>query len=304
MKNKFYRGGDISVELSHVDKVFWPEEHITKGDIIEYYDKIYPYIIPYLKDRPESLRRNPNGILDRGFFQKNVKEIVPDWAKTIVLYSESAAKDIEYFICNDKASLLYLVNLGCIELNPWNSRISTIDNPDYCILDLDPSEKNTFDDIVKVALAVRRIADVAGIPSFCKTSGATGIHIYIPLGAMYTYEECRAFALLLAKTVVKELPELTTIERSLKKRPPDKIYIDYLQNKKGQTLASAYSVRPRPHATVSTPLEWNEVKTGLRPEQFTIKNIFKRLDKNGDLFAGVLDKGIDLKRALQSLETT
>ena len=300
--NRVFTVGDIKLELSHLDKVFWPEEHITKGDILEYYDKIYSYIIPYLKDRPESLRRNPNGLLDEGFFQKDVREIAPDWAKTITLYSESVGKDIDYFVCDDKASLLYLVNLGCIELNPWNSRIATIDNPDYCILDLDPGEKNTFDDIIEVALAIRQTADAVRIPSFCKTSGARGLHIYIPLGAMYSYEECRGFALLIAKIMVKELPQLTTIERSLHKRPANKIYIDYLQNKKGQTLASAYSVRPRAHATVSAPLEWKEVKKGLRPAQFTIQSIFKRLDKKGDLFAGVLEKGIDMKMALQSLE--
>ncbi len=300
--DRVFAAGDIELELSHLDKVFWPEEHITKGDIIEYYDRIYPYIIPYLKDRPESLRRNPNGILDRGFFQKNVKEIAPGWAKTITLYSESAAKDIEYFICNDKASLLYLVNLGCIELNPWNSRITAIDNPDYCILDLDPGEKNTFDEIIEVALAIRRTTDIAGIPSFCKTSGARGIHVYIPLGAVYSYEECRAFALLLAKMVVKALPELATLERSLAKRPPNKIYIDYLQNKKGQTLAAAYSVRPRAHATVSTPLDWDEVKPGLRPEQFTIRSIFERLEKTRDPFVGVLGKGINMKTAMQLLK--
>lgn len=302
VKNKVLKAGDVSIELSHLDKVFWPEEQITKGDVIDYYDKIYSHIIPYLKDRPESLRRNPNGIADTGFFQKDVKEIAPGWAKTVTLYSESAGKDIEYFLCNDKLSLLYLVNLGCIELNPWDSRISAIDNPDYCILDLDPGEGNSFDEIIEVALAIRRITTTAGIPSYPKTSGARGIHVYIPLGARYSYEECRAFALLLAKMVVKDLPQLTTIERSLLKRPPDKIYIDYLQNKKGQTLASAYSVRPRAHATVSTPLEWKEVKTGLRPQQFTIKSIFTRLEKLGDPFAGVLGKGIDMKKAIQRLE--
>lgn len=302
--NRVFALGDIQLELSHLDKVFWPEEQITKGDLIDYYDRIYPYIIPYLKDRPESLRRNPNGILDRGFFQKNVKEIAPGWARTITLYSDSAAKDIEYFLCDDKASLLYLVNLGCIELNPWNSRITAIDNPDYCILDLDPGEKNTFDDIIEVALAIRRTTANAGIPSFCKTSGARGIHVYIPLGAKYSYEACRAFALLIAKMVVKDLPQLATLERTLAQRPANKIYIDYLQNKKGQTLAAAYSVRPRAYATVSTPLEWDEVKPGLRAEQFTIQSIFGRLEKVGDPFAGVLGKGINMKTATQSLGRT
>jgi bifunctional non-homologous end joining protein LigD len=186
MKNKIFEAGDVTLELSHVDKIFWPEEHITKGDIIDYYDRIYPHIIPYLKDRPESLRRNPNGIADPGFFQKDVKEIAPDWAKTVTLYPESAGREIEYFLCNDKVSLLYLINLGCIELNPWDSRVATIDNPDYCILDLDPGEGNSFDEIIEVALAIRRIAEMAGVPCYPKTSGARGIHIYIPLGARYS----------------------------------------------------------------------------------------------------------------------
>jgi bifunctional non-homologous end joining protein LigD len=297
IETKIINFGKVSMELTHLNKLFWPAEHITKSDLIEYYLKIYPYIIPYLKDRPQSLRRNPNGISDDGFFQKDTKNIAPDWAKTIELYSESAKKEIHYFLCNDKASLLFLVNIGCIELNPWNSCIQTIDFPDYCILDLDPGNKNTFDEVIEVAQAIRQITYKAGIASYCKTSGATGMHIYFPLGAKYSYEECRAFALLMANVIVKKLPRLTTTERSLSKRSDNKIYIDYLQNKKGQTLASVYSVRPKPHACVSTALEWDEVKTGIRPEQFTINNVLVRLEKKGDLFKPVLGKGIDLKKA-------
>lgn len=302
VENKMINVGKISMELTHLNKVFWPEEHITKSDLIDYYLKIYPYIIPYLKDRPQSLRRNPNGISDDGFFQKDTKDIAPDWAKTIDLYSESAKKNIHYFLCNDEASLLFLVNLGCIELNPWNSRIQTLDNPDYCILDLDPGNKNTFDDVVEVAHFIGEMADKAGITSCCKTSGATGIHVYIPLGRKYNYEECRSFALQMANIIVKKLPRLATIERSLSKRPENKIYIDYLQNKKGQTLASVYSVRPKPHACVSMALKWEEVKKGIRPGQFTINNVLERLEKKGDVFKSVLGKGIDMRKASKNLE--
>lgn len=299
-KTVSFRG--IKVELSNLNKIFWPDENLTKGHLINYYNSIYKYIIPYLKNRPESLKRNPNGIADEGFFQKDAKEIAPDWADTITLYSESAEKDIEYFICNHKAALLFLANLGCIELNPWNSTIQKLDYPDYMILDIDPSSKNTFDDVITVALICKDILTHIQANSYCKTTGSSGVHIYVPLGKKYTYDECRMFAELLAQKVVQQAPELCTIERSLSKRSANKVYIDYLQNKKGQTLACVYSARPRKGATVSMPLHWKEVKKGLHPSQFTIVNVPKLLEKRGDIFRPVLQKGISLQSCLKRLE--
>lgn len=286
--------------ITNRQKVYWPKEKITKGDLIDYYNSIHKYILPYLKNRPQSLRRNPNGIKDDGFFQKDAGESIPKWIKTKAIEAESAHKTIDYILCNDLATLLYLNNLGCIELNPWNSRITKQDFPDYMVLDLDPSEENTFDQVIETAQVVHEILQKAGAPSYCKTSGASGLHIYIPLHALYNYEEIRAFAEIIARLTEEKLPKTTTVERALNKRN-GKLYLDYLQNKKGQTLASVYSVRPKPGATVSTPLLWKEVKPGLHPSQFHLFNIQERLQKHGDLFEGVLKEKINLNKCLKNL---
>lgn len=286
--------------LTNQDKIYWPDEKITKGDVIHYYNTISRYILPYMKNRPQSLKRNPNGIKDDGFFHKDAGHEAPEWVDTISIASESAHKNIEYILCNNKATLLYLNNLGCIEFNPWNSRISNPDYPDYLVMDLDPSDKNTFEQIIDTALAVKDILDEADAVGFCKTSGATGLHIYIPLKGQYTYADTRSFAEIIARKTQEKLPQTTTVERALNKRK-GRIYLDYLQNKKGQTLASVYSIRPRPGATVSTPLQWKEVKRGLHPSQFTIHNIENRLNKKGDLFSGVLREKVNLKKCLKNL---
>lgn len=293
--------GTKKVSFTNTDKIFWPDEGYTKGDVIDYYNRMYQYIMPYLKGRPESLKRNPNGINGQAFFQKDAGEHAPEWVDTFKVWSESNDKQIDYIVCNNKPTLLYLANLGCIELNPWNSRTVKPDNPDYCILDLDPSDNNTFDQVIETALAVKEVLDKAGVASYCKTSGATGLHVYIPLGAKYDYEQCRQFAQLVAQMTNELVPDFTTLERSLSKRRKDQLYIDYLQNKKGQTLAAAYSIRPKPGATVSTPLDWKEVKIGLDPHAFNINTIQQRVEKKGDLWAPVLKKGIDMMKALKQL---
>ncbi|WP_228450770.1 DNA ligase D [Chryseolinea soli] len=288
------------LRLTHQGKVYWPKRGITKGDVIAYYETIYPYIIPYLKDRPESLKRNPNGIENKGFFHKDAGQAAPSWVKHIPLYSESSKKEVDYILCNDKATLLYLNNLGCIEINPWNSRVKNLDKPDYLVLDIDPSEKNTFDEVIEAALAIKEVLDKAGANGYCKTSGASGLHIYVPLHAQYDYDHARDFAEIVARLAGEKLPRITTLERSLSKRK-NRIYLDYLQNSKGQTLASAYSLRPVEDATVSTPLTWKEVKPGLHPSQFTITTLAKRLTKTGDLFAGVLKEKTNLNACLKKL---
>jgi bifunctional non-homologous end joining protein LigD len=291
------------VELTHLDKAYWPDEHITKGDLIDYYNAVYKYIIPYLRNRPQSMKRTPNGITGQSFFQKDVKEIAPNWAKTITLPADNNEKEIEYLLCNDRDTLLYMVNLGCIEINPWNSTTNHLDNPDYVVIDLDPSEKNSFMDVITTANVIKEIMDRAGATSYCKTSGSTGLHIYIPLGAKYTYDESRLFAELIANLAVQQIPEIATVERPLSKRH-DKLYIDFLQNKKGQTLAAPYSARPKPGATVSMPLEWGEVKPGLQIADFTIKNALQRIEQKGDLFKPVLGKGINLQACLKKIENS
>lgn len=285
--------------LTHLDKIFWPREKYTKGDVIAYYDKIAPYILPYLKDRPESLNRHPNGIAGKSFFQKDVDHMPPSWVKTAKIYSESNKDYINYLVCQDKETLLYMANLGCIEINPWFSRLKHLDKPDYAVLDLDPEDIG-FDKVVEVALVAHKILDGLKIPNYCKTSGAAGLHIYVPLGAKYTYDQAKEFIHLIGLLVNKKLPNITSLERSPKKRQK-KIYLDYLQNRKGQTLAVPYSIRPKPGATVATPLAWNEVKKGLSPSQFTIKTIFPRIKKKSDIFKPVLGKGINLKKVLAKL---
>ena len=294
--------GGKKMEFSHLDKVYFPDDGYTKGDVIDYYNTVYPHIIKYMKDRPESLLRMPNGLADKGFFHKDAGLNAPAWVKHTALYSESAEKDINYIICNDKPTLLYLANLGCIEMNPWNSRLKSLDKPDYLVMDLDPSEHNTFEQVIETANVIKAILDKAGAVSFPKTSGATGIHIYVPLGAKYTYDQGKEFAHMVAMLANDQLPEFTSLERSLSKRGKDRIYIDFLQNRKGQTLSCAYSLRPKPGATVSTPLDWKEVKKGLHPSDFNIKNIMARIEKKGDLFGGVLLKGIDMMRCIKKLQ--
>lgn len=293
--------GTTKVAFTNLEKVYWPDEGYTKGDVIDYYNTVYRHIIKYMKDRPESLFRTPNGIKEGGFFQKDAGLAAPDWVKFEPLYSESANKDVNYIICNDKPTLLYLANLGCIEMNPWNSRLKNLDNPDYLVMDIDPSDNNTYDQVIETANVIKQILDKAGAASFPKTSGATGLHVYVPLGAKYPYEQAKEFAHMIAMLTQEQLPGFTTLERSLSKRGKDRIYIDYLQNRKGQTLSCAYSLRPKPGATVSTPLEWKEVKKGLQPTDFTFKNIMKRIEKKGDLFSGVLLKGIDMLKCIKKL---
>jgi bifunctional non-homologous end joining protein LigD len=300
-ENDFYlKLGEISLHLTNQNKLFFPEDGITKGDIVTYYDTISTFILPYLKGRPESMNRFPNGITGASFYQKDVdREKIPSWLTTEKIYSESNDKYIDYLLCNNKATLLYMANLGCIELNPWNSTIKQMDRPDWVVIDLDPS-KNDFKEVVKTALTVKEIMDELETECYCKTSGATGLHIYIPLGAQYHYDSVKLFAELIANEVVKRLPETTSVTRTLGNRG-NKIYIDFLQNRQGQTLAAAYSVRPRPGATVSTPLEWGEVNEKLLPLQFTIKNMPKRLDQKGDLWKPVLGKGANLEMILKKI---
>lgn len=267
------------VNITNPDKIYWKKEGITKGEMIDYYNAVYKYIIPYQKDRPQSLNRFPNGIDGSSFYHKDAGENAPDFVDTYPVWSESAKKTVDYIVCNNKPSLLYIANLGCIELNPWNSRTASPDKPDYLVMDLDPSVKNSFDEVVDCALVIKEIFDSIKVKSYCKTSGSTGLHVYVPLQAKYDYAHARNFAELIAHHVLEQLPDTTTMERSLSKRKKSHIYVDYLQNKQGATLSSAYSLRPKPNAPVSTPLDWNEVKHGLDPRDYNIKNTMARLGK-------------------------
>lgn len=293
--------GKTTLHLTNQNKIYFPDDGITKGDIIQYYNEIADLILPYLKNRPQSMNRFPNGINAPGFYQKDVDvDKIPSWLKTEKIYSESNDKYLDYLICNDKQTLLYMANLGCIEINPWNSTIKKVENPDWLVIDIDP-DKDNFQEVVQTALTVKNVMDELESECFCKTSGASGLHVYIPLGAKYNYDQAKILAELLAIEIQQCLPEITSLERSIKKRN-HKIYVDYLQNRRGQTLAAPYSVRPKPGATVSVPLEWNEVNEKLHPSQFTIKNVLQRFEKKGDLWSPVLGKGINIKTILKQLE--
>lgn len=293
--------GKYSVTISNRKKIYWPDEGFTKGDLIDYYDKISDIILPYLKCRPLSLKRNPNGIKDKGFYHKDAGENAPSFVDVFPIRSESNNKIIDYIVCNNKATLFYVVNLGCIEINPWNSTTKRIGHPTWMVIDIDPSDKNTFAEVVDTALATKMILDKAGIKCYCKTSGASGLHVYVPFNNKYDYVTVKDFAHIIASLVQEQLPRSTTLERSLSKRGP-RIYIDWLQNRTGQTLASVYSLRPVPHATVSTPLAWKEVDHKLSPAQFTMQNIFQRIKKKGDLFIPVLKEMNSIEKALKKLK--
>ncbi|HET8885776.1 MAG TPA: DNA ligase D, partial [Salinimicrobium sp.] len=290
----------ISVPISNLEKVYWPDSGYTKYDLIDYYLQISETILPYMIDRPQNLHRHPNGVKSEGFYQKDSGGILPHWIETQPIYSESNKANIEYMLCQKQATLIYMANLGCIELNPWNSRIQNLEYPDYTVIDIDPTDKNTFEEVIEVAQAAKVVLDKAKIKGFCKTSGSSGLHIYIPMGAKYTYDEVRDFTKILCYFIKEQLPELTSMERVVNKRK-GKIYLDFLQNRKAQTLAAAYCARPKPGATVSAPLDWKEVKSGLDMHDFTIKTMPERIKEKKDLFKGVLGKGIDMQKALEKL---
>lgn len=288
------------LKFTNLSKVYWPDDGITKRDMFNYYHRITPYILPYLKDRPMSLHRFPNGIKGPSFYQKDVKGKAPEWVSKTFPYVTNEGEKKEYLVGDDEATLLWMASLGCIEMNPWFSRVESPDNPDYCVIDLDP-DKNTFEQVIDAAQEVRKILDALDVPSYPKTSGSTGIHIYIPLGAKYDYDQSQLFAKIIANLVHERLPDFTSLERKVKSRK-GKMYLDFLQNRPGATIAGPYSLRPKPGATVSMPLAWDEVKSGLKMHDFTIHNAIDRLKETGDLFRGVLGKGIDLKKVIKKAQ--
>lgn len=282
------------LKFTNLSKVYWPKEKITKRDMLNYYYQVAPYILPYLKDRPQSMNRHPNGINGESFYFKDVTGTAPEWAELFKYKSPADGRLRHYLVAKDEASLLYMASLGCIEMNPWHSRVKTEDYPDWCIIDLDPA-KNTFNQVIEAAQVTNDVLKSMGVEGYPKTSGSTGIHIYIPLGAKYTYEQSKEFARVVVKLVHQELPKFTSIERIVKARG-GKMYLDFLQNRTQATVSAPYSLRPKPGATVSMPLHWDEVKKGLKMSDFTIFNALERIKSEGDIFKPVLGKGINLKK--------
>jgi bifunctional non-homologous end joining protein LigD len=289
------------VRFTNLSKIFWPDEGYTKRDMINYYYQVAPFMLPYLKDRPQTLNRHPNGINGKSFYQKDVKGKAPEWIETYPYYSYADQREKEFLVCTDEASLLYIASLGCIEINPWSSRRESPDNPDWCIIDLDP-DKNTFEQVIEAARISHQVLEAIGVPSYCKTSGSTGLHIYIPLGARYTYEDSKEFGRTLMRIVHNEIPGFTSIERKTNDRKGC-IYLDFLQNRPQATVAAPYSLRPKPFAPVSMPLHWEEVKKGLQIKNFNLRNAVARLKEQGDIFKNVLGKGIDLEKAIKKMQS-
>jgi bifunctional non-homologous end joining protein LigD len=297
------RVGRAVVPLTSLERVYWPGEKITKGDLVRYYYEVADYILPYLKDRPLIMKRYPSGIKGLSFHQHDVNE-VPDFVRTVTLpVEDGGGHDVDYVVGDNLPTLLYMANLGAIERHPWHSRTRNLDRPDWFVFDLDPGEGVKFTTICEVALTTRRVLDSLGLASYPKTSGSRGIHIYVPVKAVHGYEEIAEFAARVAGLVADEHPGEATIERSKKKRGRGTIYVDHMQNARGKSVAAPYSVRPKPGAPVSAPLTWREVESKkITPQDFTIKNVLARVGRRGDLFAEVLTNKQTLGDARGRLE--
>lgn len=289
------------LRLSNLNKIYFPESGYTKRNLLAYYYRMANYILPFLRDRALVLRRYPDGIKGQAFFQKDLREGVPEWFVTVPLASEEKGKDIHYATANDRESLLFLTGLGCIDHNPWSSRLDDLDHPDYFFFDLDPSDGTDFSVVVTIARALEEELRELCLVSFLKTSGATGIHLYIPVEPVYTYEQLRTFAEIVARTVATKHPHLVTNERSVARRPAGRVLIDVQQNAHGRPLAAPYAVRAFPKAPVSAPVLARELRPRLRPEAFNIKTIFARIKEKGDLWGDFWKHRQRLERAIELL---
>jgi bifunctional non-homologous end joining protein LigD len=281
-------------------KVFWPAEGYTKADLIEYYERIAPFMLPYLRDRPLVLTRFPDGIAGKSFYQKDAPEFAPTWVRTERVYSRDTERDIAYLVVDDVEMLRYVANSAAIPIHCWASRVPSLERPDWLVLDLDPKGA-PFTDVVRVALALRGILEGLELPSYVKTSGATGLHILLPLGARYTYEQARTFARLLAVLGVEAEPEISTVARPLRARG-GKVYIDFGQNGHGQTIVAPFSLRPLPGAPASCPLEWREVTPRLDPAHFNLKTIVAHFERIADPLLPVLGDGLDMAAAIERVQ--
>jgi bifunctional non-homologous end joining protein LigD len=289
-----------TVTISNPNKVFWPEEKYTKGDLIAYYKAISRWILPYLRNRPLVLTRFPDGIDGKSFYQKDAPEFAPNWIRTIPIWSNDTQRDIRYFVCDDEESLIYIANLGAIPLHIWASRVGSLEQPDWCVIDLDPKEA-PFSDVIRCAQVLHRICESVGLPNYVKTTGKTGLHIMVPLGRQMTYAQSRTLGELLARLVIRELGGIATITRHVTRRG-DKVYLDYLQNRHGQLIVAPFIVRPLAGATVSMPLVWDEVDSSLDPRAFTIKTALDHMETLGtDPMLPVLEQAPDLATVLAKL---
>ena len=293
--------GGHSLKFTNLDKVFYPRDGYTKRDVINYYHDVAPFLVPHLKGRPLSLKRYPNGIESEYFFQKDAATSFAPWLRTEKIVAEEDAPAKRFVICDDEATLLYLANLGCIDQNPWFSRVGTLDCPDFVVLDLDPYQCG-FDLIVAAAQLVRKKLEELGLEGYPKTTGGDGMHVYVPIEPVYTYEQVRTFAEIVARLVIAERPELFTTPRAVAQRDKGRVYFDYLQISWGKTISAPYVLRAHDRAPVATPLRWNEVRPGLSPSDFTLANVRARFQQLGDIFAPVLSNLQRLEPSMARLE--
>ena len=294
--------GKRELRLSNLDKPFWPEEGITKGDLLAYYRDIADVLVPHLRGRPFTMKRHPDGWHGKHFFQKQAPSHMPEWIERSsqpASTREGETKVIDYAVVNDELALLWVVNMGCIDLHAWSSRLDRPERPDWVMFDLDPAEGATFEEVIEVAQLVKQTLDLLELESFPKTSGSRGIHVLVPIARRHTFGQAREFASIVAGALARAHPGLVTTEWARKKRKG--ILVDANQNRHGATNASVYSVRPRAGAWVSTPLRWDEVAAGLDPGAFTMEAVLDRVARDGDLFAGVLGGGQSLTKALNAL---
>ena len=289
---------------SNLNKVYWPESGYTKRELLAYYYRMADYILPFLKHRPLVLRRYPDGIKGQSFFQKDVREGIPEWLETVAIGSEEKGQDIHYVVANDLAALLFLTSLGCIDHNPWSSRVDDLEHPDYFLFDLDPSDETDFAVVVTIAKALDKKLQEIGVTPFLKTSGATGFHLYIPVEPVYTYAQLRTFAEVVARMVSAEHPNLVTHERMVAKRPKGRVLIDVHQNATGKPLAAPYVARAFPRAPVSAPLAARELRPNLTPEKFNIKTMVTRVAEKGDLWADFWTRRLKIEEVMERLSAT
>jgi bifunctional non-homologous end joining protein LigD len=298
------RRGRRVLKLSNLDKLFWPDEGLAKGDLLDYYRRVAPVLVPHLRDRPFTMRRYPDGAYGKAFFQKDAPSHMPDWIPRVPLMVSTREtprrrKRIQAPLVNDELALLWMANMGCIDMNTWYSRVDKPDRPDFVLFDLDPSSDVGFAETIEVALHVKEALDALGLVSFPKTSGSEGIHVLVPIERRHTYDDTREFAEIVAGAIARAHRGLATTEWSKAKRRG--VLIDSNQNGEGKTIASAYSVRPKPGAPVSTPLRWDEVNEKLNPAIYTMEVVLSRVEQHGDLFEGVLTTKQRLNEALKSL---
>jgi bifunctional non-homologous end joining protein LigD len=291
---------DRAVEVTNAEKVWFPAEGITKGDVVRYYREIAPFMLPFLEDRPLVLTRYPDGIDGKSFFQKDAPEWRPAWMRTVRIRNDE--RDLDHFLVDDAEGLAWLANLGTIPIHVWASRAGSLERPDWCVVDLDPKEA-PFAHVVRIARALRDLCRELGLPSFPKTTGQKGLHVLVPLGGQLTHAQARTLGELLARILVEELPEIATTARAIQARG-GRVYLDFMQNGHGKTIAAPYAVRPRPGAPVSTPLRWSEVNARLDPARFTIRTVPARARRLGaDPLLPVLSQAPDLLAALERLRT-